>query len=71
MSGAPGSVHMTINLDASAGSAGTVGDWHVDQYNPWSGPVGAMGHIGEVATGGPTVVGQMASGLGCLQRTDF
>jgi hypothetical protein len=44
------SVRMTIDLDASGGVGGSVGHLHVDQYNPWSGPVGAMGHPGEVAT---------------------
>src|SRR5205807_3553433 len=65
------SVHVTMDLDASAGTGGTVGDWHVDQYNPYSSPVGALGHLGEVATGGPAVEGSMATGQSCLQRTSF
>jgi RHS repeat-associated protein len=59
------STHMAINLNASAAIGGSVGDWHVDQYNWQASPWGALGHLGEVVTGGLIVEGAMASGVGC------
>jgi hypothetical protein len=59
------STHIAIDLNASAAMGGSVGDWHVDQYNWQASPLGALGHLEEVGTGGPIVVGPMASGLAC------
>ena len=59
------STHMAIDLNASAAMGGSVGDWHVDQYNWQASPWGTLGHLEEVVTGGPIVTGAMASGVAC------
>jgi hypothetical protein len=48
---------MAIDLNASAAIGGSVGDWHVDQYNWQASPWGALGHLEEVVIGGPIVEG--------------